>query len=684
MYRVALSITLILCAILPCGTMAAGHVEQDLSLQLEPAAHRLTANATITLAGGRTAWPEFFLLAPHARVETVSADGRSLAYEFSRGRLHIPAAGERSVLTIRYSVVFDDPVPQQLVGIEDPSYGIRATIMPEGAYLSAGSGWYPDTVDVPQRFTVTINGPQELTGVTSGRLEDFARTADETVTIWRTPVQPGAMALAAGHYQLRRDSLDGIQLLTFLGAGNAALAAGYLDSVREYLGLYRELFGPYPYEKFAVVENFYPTGYGLPGWTLLGSSVVRLPFIRETSLPHEIAHAWWGNAVKVDYAAGNWAEGLATYVADYYLKERAGPREALEYRRKILRDYAALAAEDDALPLSAFRNRASRSDQAVGYGKAAMVFHMLRELIGDEAFWEGLRDVARDGLGKKYGWADLQRHFAAVAGTDLDRFFAQWIDRPGAPHLTLAAVEVVRAASGWRVSGILGQDEPVYQLAVPLRLVTEGQVSERVITLAGRQQPFVLTVAERPVSLTVDHDSRLFRRLDPDELPATVNDLRASKNPLVVVATGADALVEAAADLLRGLQWHQAPVIDETAYLASSWVGRDVLFLGWPHNESLWPEPPPGVPAPGQESTVAGKTVGEAGDVLFMVRKTDRDNRVVAYFLPGSAAAARDTARRIPHYGRYSYLLFHDGANRVKATWEPEGSALQASFFEDS
>jgi aminopeptidase N len=683
MSRFVLTLIMIFCSTLPFEVMAAGHVEQQLSILLEPAAHRLTAKTTITLAGDRTEWPELFLLAPRARIEAVIADDRPLAFDFNRGQLRVPSAGKRSALVISYTVVFDDPVPRELVGIEDPSYGVRATIMPEGTYLSASSGWYPNVVDIPQQFTITITGPQDLTGVTSGRLVNITRTEAGTVTTWHTVLQPSAMALAAGPYQLRRDSLGEIQLLTFFSKSNAPLAAGYLESVKEYLSLYQELFGPYPYEKFAIVENFYPTGYGLPGWTLLGSSVVRLPFIRTTSLPHEIAHAWWGNAIKVNYASGNWAEGLATYVADYYLKERDDPREALEYRRKILRDYAALVAEGDTLPLSAFRNRTSRSDQAVGYGKAAMVFHMLRDLIGDQAFWAGLQSVARNGLGKEYGWVDLQRHFEAVSSVDLEKFFAQWIGQPGAPHLTLAGVEVTDSGSGWQVSGSLGQNGPAYELAVPMQLITEDRVHEEVIRLTGKQQTFAFTLSEQPISLVVDRDSRLFRMLDPAELPATVNDLRASKSPLVVVASGSEPLIDASRDLLRGLQWHQAEVVDESAYLASAWPGMDVLFLGWPHSEALRPDLPPEVVYSDQEFMIGGKLSDENRDVLFMVRKMDNDAQVVAYFLPGSVAAARDTARRIPHYGRYSYLVFRDGQNRVKATWEPDNSPLQRLFYKD-
>ena len=110
------------------------------------------------------------------------------------------------------------------------------------------------------------------------RLVDYRKGAAETSITWQTDFPQAALALAAGHFMLHRDDFDDIQLLVFVSEENSSLAAGYLESIREYLGLYRNLFGAYPYEKFAVVENFYPTGYGLPGWTLLGSKVIRLPF----------------------------------------------------------------------------------------------------------------------------------------------------------------------------------------------------------------------------------------------------------------------------------------------------------------------------------------------------------------------------------------------------------------------
>jgi hypothetical protein len=71
-------------------------------------------------------------------------------------------------------------------------------------------------------------------------------------------------------------------------------------------------------------------------------------------------------------------------------------------------------------------------------------------------------------------------------------------------------------------------------------------------------------------------------------------------------------------------------------------------------------------------------------DVLFMVIDSREAQHVTAYYLPGSVNAALDTARRIPHYGRYSALVFRGGRNLVKSTWQPVQSPLKLLFKKDS
>ena len=128
------------------------------------------------------------------------------------------------------------------------------------------------------------------------------------------------------------------------------------DAPRLALG-YRGLVGPYPYGKFALVENFWETGYGMPSFTLLGPQVIRFPFILHSSYPHEILHNWWGNSVFVDYESGNWCEGLTAYMADHLIQEQRGRGE--EYRRDTLQKYRSYVRDGRDFPLTEFRSRHS-------------------------------------------------------------------------------------------------------------------------------------------------------------------------------------------------------------------------------------------------------------------------------------------------------------------------------------
>ena len=201
----------------------------------------------------------------------------------------------------------------------------------------------------------------------------------------------------------------------------------------------RQLIGPYPYKKFALVENFWETGFGMPSFTLLGPTVLRLPFIINTSYPHEILHNWWGNSVYPDYEKGNWSEGLTAYLADHLLKEQQGG--GAEYRLNTLQKYADYVLSGRDFPLTQFTSRHSPSTEAVGYGKALMFFHMLRRELGDKTFIAASRaflpelqiPVCRlSRISKKAS----RRSREATLGAEFD----QWVKRTGAPEIKTGRV----------------------------------------------------------------------------------------------------------------------------------------------------------------------------------------------------------------------------------------------------
>ena len=132
-----------------------------------------------------------------------------------------------------------------------------------------------------------------------------------------------------------------VQLATYFLADNAGLADEYLDATAKYLDAYVPLLGAYPFEQFAVVENFFASGLGMPSFTLLGSGSIKRHYVQPYALGHEIVHSWIGNSVLNRTDNGNWVEGLTTYLANYYWHELAGDqRQAREQRRLMTQGYS--------------------------------------------------------------------------------------------------------------------------------------------------------------------------------------------------------------------------------------------------------------------------------------------------------------------------------------------------------
>lgn len=688
--RLIISALAVLWLVLPAppSTAAPAILHHDLHLNLQPEPGRLTATDTLTIVPGGDSQVVLHL-APQVRIETVSLADRPTAYAWQKGRLSVsipPAMRKGEVLlTVRYSGVFRDPVPENPVHSEDPTYGVAATIGARGTFLAGGSGWYPDLPGSRAAFRLRLEAPAGTEGVTSGRRVERGTRGGQSFSVWETSAPLPGLTLVAGPYRIRETQTDEIPLYTYFYPETEKLADTYLNAAKSYLELYVELFGPYPFEKFAVVENFFPTGYGFPSWTLLGSTVVRLPFIVETSLGHEIAHSWWGTGVRADYSRGNWSEGLTTYVADHLYKERVSSEEGRDYRLKILRDYAALVSPEQDFALQQFAGRRSAAEQAVGYGKAAMVFHMARRQIGDQTFWAGLRVVANQRMGRVASWDDFADQFGQAANQDLRKFFRQWVDRPGAPVLRLTGVTAERDGSRWRVRGVVVQEGQIYDLRVPLRLETVNGQVDTMLTVQSRETRFSLETLEQPRRLTVDPEVDLFRRLDPAEIPPTINAIRGSTALTVVTAEGLSADILAASRLLLAALRQEGATVRREAETAPDHLrGRDVLFVGVPRRADLLPLLPKGLQLADGGFTLQGERFAGPAAVLFTaLPHPNEPGRTAALFLPFSAAAAEQAARKIPHYGKYSYLVFENGTNRTKGTWPPVASPLIHDFLHD-
>ncbi|HYA03101.1 MAG TPA: M1 family aminopeptidase, partial [Syntrophobacteria bacterium] len=341
-------------------------------------------------------------------LQSVSLNGKPLVPSGGTGRIPLPPHPDGSILLVEYDGTFaagNDPAPANLV-------------TREGAYLTGD--WYPAAESGLSRFSLRVHAPAGFHAVSEADRIAVTETGNERLVTFDFPHPTPGIHLIMAPYMVTSDRFRSVEIATYLLPEDQALADKYLGYSRKYLEMYEDMLGPYPFRRFAVVENILPTGYGMPTFTLLGRQVLKLPFIPETSLGHEILHSWFGNSVYVDYGSGNWSEGLTSYLADQHYAALRG--EGAQYRKNIIEEYESYVHRDNEITVRQFVSGEDRALRAVGYGKAAMIFHMLRDRIGADAFGAGLKAFVREHRFKLASWEDLQRVFSRASGQDLVGF----------------------------------------------------------------------------------------------------------------------------------------------------------------------------------------------------------------------------------------------------------------------
>ncbi|MFN3884306.1 MAG: M1 family metallopeptidase [Rhodocyclaceae bacterium] len=404
----------------------------ELEVWLDPVRREFQARATLTDARGLRS----FRLGRDFEIEALKIDGRAVEIRRwwhgtpSLDRHMLPADTRRVEIAYRSTLA-----PTPALDHRQALAWRGATTAPEGSFLPASSGWYPDPGEL-FGHRVTLHLPTGQKGLVPGTLIEESETADGYRAVFDFPHPADALDLMAGPYTVseRLLELDGrtVRIRTWFHAELQELAAAYLDDAARFIARYSKEIGPYPFGMFSVVSSPTPTGFGMPTLTYLGREVIKLPFIRATSLGHEILHNWWGNGVYPEWQTGNWSEGLTTFMADYAYKEEESEAAAREMRLGWLRDYAAVPLDED-FALTEFRSRHHGIASIIGYDKAAMVFLMLRDRIGKDAFERGLKLFWQRHRFETASWRDLEAAFAEASGRPLREFFRTWVETPGAP-----------------------------------------------------------------------------------------------------------------------------------------------------------------------------------------------------------------------------------------------------------
>ncbi|MBM4123696.1 MAG: hypothetical protein FJ246_01870 [Nitrospira sp.] len=686
-------------------------LSHDLSLDLIPDQHRIKATDRLTLKVLAPSLDQVSVilnagLSVTAARRQVGTQSQPLSFVTEPGQVR-EAGGREAGRRVTVQVNGEVPSGQVLVldlsyegTINDPPRESRQLrfvtpsetsghIGSEGVYLSGETRWYPDQAGSLATFRVTVTTPQGWQAVTHGREVRRAGKAQATTTEWEVSAKTEALTLVANRFTVnRRNWLDAtgrpIEVVTYLFPEEAPLAEDYLDASVRYLEAYAKLLGPYPFPKFAVVENFFASGLGMPSFTLLGSGVVKRRYTQPYALGHEIVHSWFGNWVLNDVEAGNWVEGLTTYLANYYHDELAGKAEqAREQRRMMVLGYAVYVRPEDDYPVGRFRQKVDQKDNAIGYQKAAMVFHMLRREVGEEIFWGGLKKLVAD-YGGRYGtWREVERVFSDMAGRDLRWFFAQWVERTGAPSLTVReAVTQGEASSsgGYSLKVRIAQTGDPYRLSLPVSVkLAGGRTVEALATIDSAEQEIVLDVPSKPISVAIDPAFHSFRRLSREQVPPMLNLFVTGRQRSVVLPSeGPEASLAPYVELAGHMTSREPDVAKFSDHADHEAVlpGGSVLVLGGPGQNRLAGAVAQvcgkGVRLEPDRFTVGGTTYDGAGSALLLsCRRADRTGDVVTLFYGLTPQAAATVARLLFFYGWQSYLVFHEGAVVARGDFSP-------------
>ena len=149
--------------------------------------------------------------------------------------------------------------------------------------------------------------------------------------------------------------------------------------------------------------------------------------------------------------------------------------------------------------------------QSIVFQKGAMVLHMLRWVIGDEAFFKTLQAMCQQYSGKTISTDQFQKLAETASKQELTYFFAQWVTSTGVPQFT-RVWSVYRTAKGYQVVGKITQDLDLFRMPVEVRVVTEGSrpVTDRV-PMVGTTADFTVNVRTRPTRVLVDPASRILK-----------------------------------------------------------------------------------------------------------------------------------------------------------------------------
>lgn len=397
--------------------------------------------------------------------------------------------------------------------------------------------WWPckqDLNDKIDHIDVYITAPAQYVSVANGVQQSVVDNGNGTKTTHfqhNYPIPAYLIAIAVTNYsvftQQAGTAPNEFPIVNYIYPENLASAQNSLAVTLPIMDLFEALFETYPFagEKYGHAQFGWGGGMEHTTVSFMGS-------FGRSLIAHELAHQWFGNKV----TCGSWKdiwlnEGFATYLSGLVVENLDGPGNFVSWKNSTINNItsanngAVYLTETEALNVNRiFSSRLS-------YNKGAMVVHMLRWKMGDENFFQALRNYLSDPL-LAFNYAvtdDLKLHLEAVSGMDLTEFFNDWVYGQGHPSYHVAVSNIGNS----QVAVTIGQSQShpsvsFFEMPVEVRLYgEEGQVHEVVLENTVNGQQFFVTVPFQVTDVDFDPNRHIISRDNTAVLGLNAVDLSA-------------------------------------------------------------------------------------------------------------------------------------------------------------
>ena len=447
-------------------------------------------------------------------VHTVLENGRSVRFEHRGDKIYIqPATQVQTGETRAYRIDYEG-IPADGLIIAQNKHDDRTFFgdnWPDRAHH-----WLP-TVDHPSdKATVEfiITAPTHYQIIANGiQIEETNLGNNVKLTHWleAVPLPTKVMVIGAAPFAVGLAGfVDTIPVTSWVFWQDRQ--AGFYDYSQavSVLNWFVDHVAPYPYRKLANVQS--KTRYGgmeNAGNIFYFENSVTGKQERESLIAHEIAHQWFGNSA----SEANWhhvwlSEGFATYFTILYTESVHGTAAAQAQLRSDRQQVIAYNSRNAKPVVDTTVTDYNRVLNTNSYQKGSWVLHMLRQEIGDAAFWKGIKNYYDR---YQFGNAltdDLRKVMEEVSGSALEQFFKQWLFQAGHPKVQLTW-SYDAANKELSLTMLQKQKGTVFQFPLEIVLATGNQQKIETLQVTQGQQIFKISVPEKPSNIQLDPNVKL-------------------------------------------------------------------------------------------------------------------------------------------------------------------------------